>query len=229
MSASISIASTLEERCVPPKRCRTAYNIFYQAERNRIVAAIPDQPKSSSPKGSKGRPAPHGKIGFQDLARKISAAWKGLTDDERSEYITIARADKERYLQEKEAWQDSVAELERIHSSWSLENISWGQSRSKKSNKISKTNQCSSRTPSAICPPHLISPSRTPSPILASDNIFEPTPISHMESIDPYAPMSYGCMGFIDYSFSQVEVQSLERVSRELDTASLKFIIARFS
>eukprot|EP00977_Amphora_coffeiformis_P015009 scaffold4286_cov92-Amphora_coffeaeformis.AAC.9 len=238
MASSGSVTSaSLEERCVPPKRCRTAYNIFYQAERNRIVASIPSPSEPSKRPSRGGRPVPHGKIGFLDLARKISVAWKNLSDEERSKYVEIARVDKTRYLEEKAAWKNSVAELERIHSS----------TESLPSKKMLKTKISSSKGqmngsfPSVpgIRHPRVVSPSLRSFP--NTQDALEPTPICSMVLADPYTPLPYSSatiatfandnakMNFRNHSYSALEVQSLQHVSRQLDTASLSFIIDRLS
>lgn len=232
MGVSATSASlSLEERCAPPKRCRTAYNIYYQAERNRIVASLPEPPKLPSKKVSTkkgGRPVPHGKIGFQDLARQISASWKNLSDEERSKYIESARADKERYLEEKRVWQNSVAELERIHSSGSLTRITTDKTKEARKNAHRINMQMNNRFHPTAPPspggsrPDFTIPSRSPSPGL---DVFEPTPIGQMESIDPYAPIPYQA----DRVYSQVEAQSLQCISRRLDKDSLQFIVSRLS
>jgi len=265
VATSFSAAcAALEERCVPPKRCRTAYNIFYQAERNRIIASIPDRPKSSSSSSSAssssssapssasrrskgGRPVPHGKIGFLDLARKISTAWKNLSDQERSHYIEIARVDKKRYLQEKEAWKSSVAELERIHSSDEpLPTKSSSSIRMKmmpKHKSTSSTTKMKNLFPSSaqgltLRISHAAGSSRNARlPSLDIAEAMEPTPIRHDVATDPHFPLPYSC--FMENlnsvvindtdPYSALEVQSLHCVARQLDSASLKFIIERLS
>ena len=52
----------------------------------------------------KGRPPPHRKIGFGEMARQIGAKWKALDGDRRERFESLARIDKQRYLREMEAW-----------------------------------------------------------------------------------------------------------------------------
>jgi hypothetical protein len=52
----------------------------------------------------KGRPPPHRKIGFAEMARQIGAKWKALDDDRREHFESLAKVDKQRYLGEMEAW-----------------------------------------------------------------------------------------------------------------------------
>ena len=86
-------------------QCRTAYNIYYQAARRRMLASLPS----------------NGKVGFENLAQTISESWKNLDDETRAEFYELARIDMDRYLRQKEDWQAAVAELAQVHSTKSLE------------------------------------------------------------------------------------------------------------
>ena len=78
-----------------PKRPLTAYNLFFQDEREVLLAELPQT--RTSKKG-------HGKIGFQDMARVISGRWKNV-DPERLAYLNkIADANKARYKEEMKAY-----------------------------------------------------------------------------------------------------------------------------
>ena len=81
---------------------------------------------------------PKGKIGFEDLAQTISESWKNLDDETRAIFVDLARLDMDRYLAEKEAWQASVAELAKVHSSGSLQGTDAGGSLQRPSKKIPK-------------------------------------------------------------------------------------------
>ena len=52
----------------------------------------------------------HGKIGFQDLARAISARWKTVTVEEKEAYLELAKKDKQRYLKEMDDWRAAIEE-----------------------------------------------------------------------------------------------------------------------
>lgn len=74
-----------------PRRPRTAYNFFFQDERKRLLDTLPVR-AAGKPKGGS-----HGKIGFKDLAKVISARWKAVTVDQMVHYATLANRDKLRY------------------------------------------------------------------------------------------------------------------------------------
>jgi HMG (high mobility group) box len=85
-----------------PKRPLSAYNFFFKIERTNILKQIPDVAADQKPRRS------HGKIGFKDLATRISAKWKSLAPEERSIFEAMAVCSKERYLVEKKEWKIST-------------------------------------------------------------------------------------------------------------------------
>lgn len=86
-----------------PKRCLTAYNIFFQQERQRLLKTLPARAGVKSKKA-------HGKIGFAELGRTISRNWKAVTPEQKTYYRKLAAKDKKRYLREMEEWKASLAE-----------------------------------------------------------------------------------------------------------------------
>lgn len=82
-----------------PKRPLSAYNWFFQTERQRILEETPTR-KEGKPRRS------HGKIGFADLARMIAAKWKSLSKEERAIYDEKAAIDKQRYQREMDEWKE---------------------------------------------------------------------------------------------------------------------------
>lgn len=79
-----------------PRRALTSYNLFFQEERRRLLA------EHKASKGSK-----NGKLGFAGLARHIAAKWKKLSKAEKEPFEHLAAQDKQRYISEKECWEES--------------------------------------------------------------------------------------------------------------------------
>jgi hypothetical protein len=74
-----------------PKRPLSAYNLFFQRERNNLLTALPnvnhidDYTINEHEKISKRRKA-HGKIGFAELAQEIAKKWRSLDKSKRAIY-----------------------------------------------------------------------------------------------------------------------------------------------
>jgi HMG-box domain len=84
-----------------PKRPLSAYNIFFKEERQRILNDIPEyngeQSSGRTPPTRKRRKNPHGKIGFESLAKTIGQRWKDLDEQQLKYYKELASTDKKRY------------------------------------------------------------------------------------------------------------------------------------
>jgi hypothetical protein len=84
-----------------PKRPLSAYNIFFKEERQRILNDIPESSGELSsgrtPPTRKRRKNPHGKIGFESLAKTIGQRWKDLDEQQLKYYKDVASTDKKRY------------------------------------------------------------------------------------------------------------------------------------
>ena len=71
-----------------PKRPRTAYNIFFQAEQRKI---------KNMKKTGKGRVA-------ENTAKLVSISWEALPSSKKTEYFQLAAEDKFRYYHEKDEY-----------------------------------------------------------------------------------------------------------------------------
>ena len=107
-----------------PKRPLSAYNLFFKDERQNILKAIPnkedeeegkkedeeskegedDKDETEESKKRKRKKAPHGKIGFENLAKIIGQRWQKLESDRVEHYKKLAAKDMKRYKEEMEVF-----------------------------------------------------------------------------------------------------------------------------
>jgi hypothetical protein len=95
-----------------PKRPLSAYNIFFKEERSRILSVLPEGEETKETEGGgsgkgggrKRKQKPHGKIGFESLAKIIGQRWQELRADQVSYYKQKAQQDTLRYKHEMEAY-----------------------------------------------------------------------------------------------------------------------------
>jgi hypothetical protein len=82
-----------------PKRPLSAYNLFFQQERQKILSNIPDIQISNQPfQRKRTRPKiPHGKIGFESLAKVIGQRWQSLDAKQIGYYKGLAMQEMIRY------------------------------------------------------------------------------------------------------------------------------------
>jgi len=78
-----------------PKRPLSAYNLYFQAERTKIIA---NQQAMNGPR-----------IGFEGLGKVIGKQWRGLTCADKKEYEKLAEEDSERYRKEMNKYHEMKA------------------------------------------------------------------------------------------------------------------------
>jgi hypothetical protein len=90
-----------------PKRPLSAYNIFFKEERHRILEEIPESDTNKTDEKGGGRirkKRPHGKIGFESLAKAIGQRWQDLGPEQVKYYKGKAQEDMQRYKKEMEKY-----------------------------------------------------------------------------------------------------------------------------
>lgn len=90
-----------------PKRPLNAYNIFFRHKRAALLNALPVR-AAGKPRNS------HGKLGFEDMAKTIGAAWKALTDEERKEFDDMAAAEKQAYKEAMAVYNQQAKEKHQV-------------------------------------------------------------------------------------------------------------------
>ncbi|GAX10532.1 hypothetical protein FisN_UnNu004 [Fistulifera solaris] len=89
-----------------PKRPLSAYNVFFQEERARIVKERELQNSKDAPlDSSKQRYQPNG-TGFEDLAKEISKRWKSIDKKRLDKCSQLAETDTVRYQKELAAYKE---------------------------------------------------------------------------------------------------------------------------
>mmetsp|Transcript_25794 Transcript_25794/g.60471 ORF Transcript_25794/g.60471 Transcript_25794/m.60471 type:complete len:461 (+) Transcript_25794:100-1482(+) len=78
-----------------PKRPLSAYNLFFQAERTKIIA---NQQEGNGPR-----------IGFEGLGKIIGKQWRDLSSADKKDYEKLAEKDSERYRKEMDAYHEMKA------------------------------------------------------------------------------------------------------------------------
>jgi HMG (high mobility group) box len=92
-----------------PKRPLSGYNLFFQSERKKLIAMLPEVANleeyglTERERKAKHRKM-HGKIGFAELARNIANKWNNLDDTEKAVFEACARTEKEKYQEELDKW-----------------------------------------------------------------------------------------------------------------------------
>ncbi|KAL7578167.1 hypothetical protein ACA910_012604 [Epithemia clementina (nom. ined.)] len=96
-----------------PKRPLSAYNLFFQDERQKMLAERPVRPEGIPIRRGGG----HGKVGFAELARTVAAKWKIIDPKTKARYDFLAKREKIQYKIKVDAWKrQSDSELASIKS-----------------------------------------------------------------------------------------------------------------
>eukprot|EP00549_Striatella_unipunctata_P005102 CAMPEP_0118694408 /NCGR_PEP_ID=MMETSP0800-20121206/12506_1 /TAXON_ID=210618 ORGANISM="Striatella unipunctata, Strain CCMP2910" /NCGR_SAMPLE_ID=MMETSP0800 /ASSEMBLY_ACC=CAM_ASM_000638 /LENGTH=282 /DNA_ID=CAMNT_0006592869 /DNA_START=65 /DNA_END=913 /DNA_ORIENTATION=- len=91
-----------------PKRPLSAYNIFFQQQREHILSNGGTEPvPSKDDRARKNHKKSHGKIGFADLAKAVAQKWKTLQAADKVKYEEQAAVEKNRYKMELTKWNES--------------------------------------------------------------------------------------------------------------------------
>jgi HMG-box domain len=99
-----------------PKRPLSAYNLFFKDERAKILSEIPEGDKAVHflKKSRARRRIPHGKIGFESLAKEIGQRWHSLDPLRVEYYKKLASQDMKRYLREMEDFRKKTKTMKDI-------------------------------------------------------------------------------------------------------------------
>lgn len=180
-----------------PKRPRTAYNYFFQDERQRLLDTLPVSATH------RGRPGTHGKIGFADLAKTISAKWRAISADQMFFYANLANHDKIRYRSEVEVYKAQERAMQ--------QQATFAVQDSDKKKKTKKSKRTNNQTISNDTPTTTTTAVGHPNSIMMT--IVEP---DIMESL-PFT-----------YESAASDFPSIADLARKLDKQSIDFLVNAF-
>lgn len=99
-----------------PKRPLSAYNIFFRVERQRILGEGLSKEYEITDQSKRKHRKTHGKVGFAEMAQKISTKWKSMPSSERQPFEQEAHIEKQRYNHEVKQWRKDRDKLAAIES-----------------------------------------------------------------------------------------------------------------
>jgi hypothetical protein len=91
-----------------PEPPMSAYNLYFQEERARLLGTECTLVLRRSKKKSKQQAVPHGVISFQDLSKHVGKTWRELSKDKRKRYKQMYEDTKKQYKEEMEAYDEAV-------------------------------------------------------------------------------------------------------------------------
>jgi hypothetical protein len=91
-----------------PEPPMSAYNLYFQEERARLLGTECTLVLRRSKKKSKQQAVPHGVISFQDLSKHVGKTWRELAKDKRKRYTAMYEDTKRQYKEEMEAYDEAV-------------------------------------------------------------------------------------------------------------------------
>ncbi len=136
-----------------PRRPLSGYNLFFKDERQRILDAIPENEKNKKPKDPRDeitwpgkKRAPHGKIGFESLAKTIGKRWKEIDPERLKHYKDLATKDLHRYAREMKEYEAKLSsgQIKEQSDSDTSESESEEEVKPVKRKKVSKSKKHSS-------------------------------------------------------------------------------------
>jgi HMG-box domain len=104
-----------------PKRPLSAYNLFFQYERERLLHGDPEPEVAETidvNQDSEAGQKSDGRIGFAALAKEVASKWKRLEPHQKESFERDAEKEKERYRVELQEWKTNQSKREQEAEDW---------------------------------------------------------------------------------------------------------------